>query len=256
MKKTVRKYLFFRFSFGNRYRLCVVLSLISWFPNSYSQCPLSNDSLLSYCINPKKQALQLFFADDQNHPLGNFKNLRNWLAAKGKKLVFAMNGGMYKTDQSPLGLHIDSGKTVNPLNTTSASGNFYLKPNGVFYITKNKTAAVVSTQKFKSGNQILYATQSGPMLVVDGKIHQAFTPGSTNLNIRNGVGILPNGEVLFVMSKKPINFYDFANFFKAAGCTNALYLDGFVSRSYLPAQHWEQLDENFGVMIGEVVDLK
>ena len=256
MKTTVRKYLFFRFSFGNRYRLCVVLSLISCFPNSYGQCPLSNDSLLSYCVNPKKQTLQLFFADDQNRPLGNFKNLRNWLEAKGKKLVFAMNGGMYKTDQSPLGLFIDSGKTVNPLNTASASGNFYLKPNGVFYISKDRTATVVSTQKFKSGNNILYATQSGPMLIVDGKIHPEFKSGSTNLNIRNGVGVLPNGEVLFVKSKRPINFYDFANFFKKAGCKNALYLDGFVSRTYLPAQHWEQLDGNFGVIIGEVINLK
>jgi uncharacterized protein YigE (DUF2233 family) len=52
------------------------------------------------------------------------------------------------------------------------------------------------------------------------------------------------------MSKSGINFYDFADYFKRQGCKQALYLDGFVSRTYLPAQHWLQTDGNFGVIIG------
>ena len=75
---------------------------------------------------------------------------------------------------------------------------------------------------------IKYATQSGPMLIIDGQIHPAFKQGTANLNIRNGVGILPNNKLLFVMSKKEMNLYDFANYFKNSGCINALYLDGFV----------------------------
>jgi uncharacterized protein YigE (DUF2233 family) len=88
------------------------------------------------------------------------------------------------------------------------------------------------------------------MLVIDGKIHAAFTKGSSNVNIRNGVGILPDNKIIFAMSKKEISFYDFANYFKSMGCKNALYLDGFVSRTYLPEQSWIQTDGNFGVMIG------
>jgi uncharacterized protein YigE (DUF2233 family) len=99
-------------------------------------------------------------------------------------------------------------------------------------------------------DNIKFATQSGPMLVVNGEIHTAFKKGSSNLNIRNGVGILPNNHILFAMSKKEINFYDFAQFFKNAGCKNALYLDGFVSRTYLPEKNWVQTDGQFGVMIG------
>jgi uncharacterized protein YigE (DUF2233 family) len=76
--------------------------------------------------------------------------------------------------------------------------------------------------------------------------------GSTNLNIRNGVGILPNNNIVFAMSKKEINFYDFAAYFQKLGCKNALYLDGFVSRTYLPEKHWLQEDGNFGVMIGVI----
>ena len=89
------------------------------------------------------------------------------------------------------------------------------------------------------------------MLLIDGNIHSKFRKGSSNLNIRNGVGILPNGNILFAMSKEEINFYDLATFFKQKGCKNALYLDGFVSKVYLPSQNWQQTDGIFGVIIAE-----
>jgi uncharacterized protein YigE (DUF2233 family) len=88
------------------------------------------------------------------------------------------------------------------------------------------------------------------MLVINGKIHPEFKLGSSYVNIRNGVGILPNGNVLFAISKEEINLYDFAQYFKQAGCNNALYLDGFVSRMYCPEKKQYSLDGNFGVMIG------
>ena len=88
------------------------------------------------------------------------------------------------------------------------------------------------------------------MLVHDGQINVKLTKGSKNLNIRNGVGKLPNGNLLFAISKERINFYDFATYFKDNGCENALYLDGFVSRAYCPAQDWVQMGGKFGVIIG------
>jgi uncharacterized protein YigE (DUF2233 family) len=138
------------------------------------------------------------------------------------------------------------------LNKRSGTGNFYLKPNGVFYIDSENDPVICATEKFIDNGKIKFATQSGPMLVIDGAIHPVFEQGSKNVNIRNGVGILPNNKLLFAMSKKEINFYDFANYFKNAGCKNALYLDGFVCRSFLPEKNWVQLDGNFGVIIGVV----
>ncbi len=88
------------------------------------------------------------------------------------------------------------------------------------------------------------------MLLIDGELHSKFRKGSKNLHIRNGVGILPDGKIICAMSKEKINFYDFATFFKQQGCQNALYLDGFVSRMYLPEKEWEQMDGDFGVIIG------
>jgi len=126
-----------------------------------------------------------------------------------------------------------------------------MQPNGVFYITNSNKGYVVPSVNFSKEN-VKFATQSGPMLVINNKIHSNFRKGSKNLNIRNGVGILQNGKLLFAMSKQKINLFDFASYFKKQGCKNALYLDGFVSRTFLPSQQWEQLDGNFGVIIGEI----
>ena len=207
---------------------------------------------LKHRIDLKKNDLRLFWKDSSNQPLKNFDNLKTWLNKQNRQLVFAMNGGMYQTDNSPLGLYVENSKLITPLNKRSGEGNFYLKPNGVFYITKDKKAFIETTAEFKLKPNIEYATQSGPMLLVNGNIHSAFKQNSVNTNIRNGVGILPDGQALFVMSKQPVNFYDFANYFKKAGCQQALYLNGFVSRTYLPSQNWIQTDGDFGVMIAEI----
>ena len=210
-----------------------------------------NDQFVDYRVDLKKQNLKLYWKDDNNQPFKSLQGLKAWLDKKGQKLVFAMNGGMYKTDNAPLGLFIEETKIIRPLNTRSGYGNFYLKPNGVFYITTDNTANICITEKFKASSKIKYATQSGPMLISNGQIHSSFKKGSVNLNIRNGVGVLPDGKLMFAMSKTAINFYDFAEYFKKAGCKNALYLDGFVSRTYLPAQNWIQTGGDFGVIIGE-----
>lgn len=218
---------------------------------SFTSSKISSDAkFLSYTVDPKTASLKMYWKNDSSKPLKSILNLKNFLSKKKQKLVFAMNGGMYMEDNSPLGLYIENGKTLKAINTRTASGNFYMKPNGVFYLTENKKAVVCKTEDFKADSKIKYATQSGPMLLIDEKIHNAFTNGSANLNIRNGVGILPNGNVVFVMSKVPVNFYDFAQYFKDLDCKNALYLDGSVSRTYFPEKNWEQTDGNFGVIIG------
>lgn len=214
---------------------------------------LSNDRFLAYEVNLTTQNLQMIWKGSDGKAVGNFKTLKQQLADDGKSLVFAMNGGMFRVDQSPQGLYIENGKELHQINKVhEAYGNFYMQPNGIFYITNQKEAVVVTTKNFEPNKGIKFATQSGPMLLIDGNFHPAFNKGSSNLNIRNGVGVLPNGNLLFVMSKVEVNFYDFALFFKELGCQNALYLDGAVSRTYLPSQQWQQLEGGFGVMIFEV----
>lgn len=214
---------------------------------------IEDTRFISYEVDTKKQAIKLYWKDEKKEIFRSIQNLKLWLDKNKGKLVFAMNGGMYKTDNSPLGLYIEDKVTLSPLNKLAGDGNFYLKPNGVFYIISDNSPVICNTINFKNNGKIKYATQSGPMLVIDGKIHPSFKEGSSNLNIRNGVGILPDNKVVFVMSKTGINFYDFANYFKRIGCKNALYLDGFVSRTYLPEKNWIQTDGNFGVIIGVTI---
>lgn len=202
---------------------------------------------ISYIADPA--TIEFHWKDDSGNILESIARLKQVVETGDKKLLFACNGGMYKKDSSPQGLYIENSKTLSPLDTASGPGNFYLKPNGVFYLTQTNRAVVCTTNDFYDTGDVKFATQSGPLLLINGAIHPAFKQGSSNRNIRNGVGILPDGKVVFAISTKPVNFYDFAIFFKDLHCNNALYLDGFVSRAYLPEKNWIQLDGNFGVMI-------
>jgi uncharacterized protein YigE (DUF2233 family) len=216
----------------------------------FSAAPQEDSRFLSYIVDPARSDIRFYWKDGEGQLLRSIQNLKLFVEKNGKQLVFAMNGGMYKADNSPQGLFVQDNTYLTPLDTLSGAGNFYLKPNGVFYLTGDGKASICRTEDFFNNRQVTFATQSGPMLLIDGQIHPAFKQGSTNLNIRNGAGILPDGKIVFAISRQQVNFYDFARFFKSLNCKNALYLDGFVSRTYLPEKDWKQLDGNFGVIIG------
>jgi uncharacterized protein YigE (DUF2233 family) len=208
-----------------------------------------DDQILAYSVDIKTQDLQLYWKNDNGETLKSIRNLKNYVESKNLTLNFAMNGGMFTEQFAPVGLFIQNGKTIKNINNSNGKGNFNWKPNGVFYITEDNVPVVCQTGEFVNKGSIKNATQSGPMLLIDGKIHDGFEK-STSLYIRNGVGILPDNKVVFAMSKNEITFYDFAKYFQNLGCKNALYLDGAVSRMYLPEKKWGQTDGNFGVMIG------
>ena len=231
-----------------------ILILIGYFAYSPASLDTQAAPITPYIIDLQQQTLHFYWKDTNDQPLKSFEQLQDYVAKEHKELVFAMNGGMFTKDFSPQGLYIENGQEMTPLDTLQAGyGNFYLHPNGVFYIQTNQQAGVCTTPEFSAVGQVRWATQSGPMLLIDGEMHPAFREGSTNLHIRNGVGILPDGTLLFAISQEKINFFDFATYFKNWGCKDALYLDGFVSRMYLPAQNWKE-DGQFGVMIAETVD--
>lgn len=205
-------------------------------------------NFVTYTANPAKDSIGFYLKDASGKRYGSLQKLKDAIESKGNSLMFAMNGGMYKPGGEPLGLYVEDGKEINAINTDRGAGNFYLKPNGILYITNFGTAGIVNTDHFRNNN-IRYATQSGPLLLINGKPHPAFKEGSANLQIRNGAGILPDGRIIFALSKSEINFYDFAVYFKEKGCKDALYLDGYVSRAYLPEKEWLQTDGDFGVII-------
>lgn len=211
------------------------------------------ENILFHEVNLKHQDLRFYSKTKAGNYFVNHEGLKGWLNNNKQELVFAMNGGMYQKDLSPVGLYIEHGEKISPIDKKEKGyGNFYMQPNGVFFITNDNVPNVVTTSSFSDEENIKYATQSGPMLVIDGDIHTRFHEKSTSLHIRNGVGILPNGNILFAMSKEKVNFYHLANFFKERECLNALYLDGFVSRTYLPSKEYYETGGKYGIIIAEV----
>jgi uncharacterized protein YigE (DUF2233 family) len=230
--------------------ICLLILLAMCKQPQTTASQTAESPFITYELNLQKKEMHFYWKDANDQPFKTIQKVKEAVEANGKTLEFAMNGGMFLKDYSPQGLFVQQGKTWVKLDTSAGENNFYMKPNGVFYTTQAKKAFVCKTEDFPNKDSILYATQSGPMLLIEGEIHPKFTKGSKNVHIRNGVGILPNGNILFAMSKSKVNFYDFANYFKQAGCRNALYLDGFVSRTYLPEQNWIQTEGEVGIIIG------
>lgn len=178
-------------------------------------------------------ALELRWRDSEDRPYRSFGALADALKTDGRPLRFAVNAGMYDTDFRPIGLYIEDGRQRVKLNTAEpAAGkkpipNFYKKPNGVFFITGD-TASIVRTEDYlAAAPEPRLATQSGPLLVISGKLHPALIPNSTDRTRRSGVGVCGNGEVIFAISDSGVNFFDFARLFRdQLGCDNALFLDG------------------------------
>lgn len=184
-------------------------------------------------FNPVSSRIETFNLNRDGAPFGFFDALAEELAVDNKKLAFAMNAGMFDRELRPIGLYIEDAVQSKKLNRRGGPGNFHLKPNGVFYIDDGK-AAVVETELYaKLGLKPDFATQSGPMLVIDGKIHPKFSEGGVSEKIRNGVGVKDDGTVVFALTETPVNFHRFARLFRDQyGCRNALFFDGSVSGLY------------------------
>lgn len=201
------------------------------------------------CTFSARDDIAVFLRDANGETLGSFARVDSMLATTKRKLAFAMNAGMYHEDRSPVGLYIEGGKQLKKLSTARGGGNFGMSPNGVFYVDR-KGAGVSETTAFsRRKQQARYATQSGPMLVINGKLHPRFKPGSEHKNRRNGVGVAGD-RVHFVISDTPVTFHAFARVFRDVLKTpNALYLDGSISRLYAP-----DIGRNdFGFQMGPIV---
>ncbi len=237
----------------------VVSAALFMCSQAYAACETATVATAHYTVcrfDPAVSRIEVFNLDTKGFPLGSFQSLARELDNQGQMLSFAMNAGMYGVDLKPIGLYVEDGVTARKLNRRSGAGNFHLKPNGVFYMDGGR-AAVVETDTFaRSGVKPQFATQSGPMLVIDGKLHSKFSATGVSEKIRNGVGVRDDGTVVFVISDTPVNFHAFATVFRDTyGCKNALFLDGSVSSVYAPELSRDDGLVPLGPMVG-VVEMK
>ena len=183
-------------------------------------------------------------------PYRSFASLQDALGRRANKVAFAMNAGMFDESGNAIGLLIEDGKQLHAINRRKGGGNFHLMPNGVFLIRRDGSAAVVKTDAFAPSKDIVFASQSGPMLVIDGKLHPAFDRDGTSKHFRNGVGIGPDGTPIFAISADPVSFGKFARFYRdQVKARNALFFDGAVSSLWDPAAHRMDSHAPLGPMV-------
>lgn len=64
------------------------------------------------------------------------------------RVQMAMNGGIYDKAYAPLGLYIEDGKRLTPVNRSAGGGNFFIRPGGVFLV-ENGRAKIVPLPAYK-----------------------------------------------------------------------------------------------------------
>lgn len=200
-------------------------------------------------VAPREERLSLFLNDQEGRPFGTFQGVE----AEHGPLAFAMNAGMYHPDRRPVGLFRQDGQDLAPLVTQAGPGNFGLLPNGLLCLS-DEGAFVIETLAYADGARTCdAATQSGPMLVIDGVLHTRFLPDSDSRYVRNGVGAAEDGgRAVFAISGGPVTFHQFARFFRdGLGLPDALYFDGNISRLYAPVIG----RDDWGFPMGPIVGL-
>jgi uncharacterized protein YigE (DUF2233 family) len=198
-----------------------------------------------------KDEIRLAWRGSDGRPLRSLAALEQSLGKEASQVRFAMNAGMYDGEGAPIGLFVEAGEERKGLNTHKGDGNFHLLPNGAFAVdAKGQVSVTTSTALRAKVPSPRWATQSGPMLVIDGKLHPKFDENGPSQLIRNGVGVRDSRTAWFVISEDGVSFGRFARFFRdALGCRNALYLDGSVSSLWDPGAGRQDAFSELGPMI-------
>ena len=208
------------------------------------------DTPLTHCLaSPARHSISTDLGPSGGEP---YRSLSTFAQSReARRVAFAMNGGMFDDEGKPIGYFVENAERLQTLNTNDGEGNFHMKPNGVFFGTDGKWE-IRTTQDFLANvsDRPQFGTQSGPMLVINGKLHPDISFNGESRLIRNGVGVDARGRAHFVISNGPISFGKLARFFRdELEVANALYLDGNVSALWNPAT--ERLDT--GAPIGPIL---
>lgn len=202
-------------------------------------------------VDVRRYGLRTFWRGPDGAPIGSLDRLPQAANPAEGRLAFAMNGGMYHHDLAPVGLYVENGQELKHASTANGPGNFHMKPNGVFWVGAGRVGVSETGRYLRERPRAEFATQSGPMLVINGRIHPKISDQGVSRKIRNGVGVRDAHTAVFAISNGPVTFGEFAYLFRDRLRTpNALFLDGSISSLYAPALHRNDGFLPLGPMIG------
>lgn len=203
-------------------------------------------SQLTHCVaDPARHRIGTALAPEDGAPFRSLKAFSE--TVEQSHIAFAMNAGMYDGEGKPIGYYVEDGDRLKELSRADGPGNFHLKPNGVFYGTEGQWRVRSSDSFYANvGDRPAFGTQSGPMLVIDGKLHPEISDDGPSKATRNGVGVDRNGKAHFVIANSSVSFGRLARYFRDEVKTpNALFLDGNVSALWDPAT--ERMDSSSAI---------
>jgi uncharacterized protein YigE (DUF2233 family) len=231
--------------------LAVLISACAEASPPCEQRSFEKDEFTVCRFDAKAHDFRLVLQDTGGQPHRSLSALSSDLGEARERVRFAMNAGMYDAAGAPVGAYVSEGREIRSLNAGSGAGNFYMKPNGVFWVGAGDDVHVSTTDDYAAAAPApRWATQSGPMLVIDGALHPAIQPDGASRNIRNGVGVLDSDTAFFVISEGKVSFGKLARFFRdELKCPDALYLDGFVSSLWHPAANRMDTGYDLGPML-------
>ena len=175
------------------------------------------------------------------------------LTARGLVPLALTNAGIFESPQDPTGLQVEQGQETSPLNLADGSGNFYLKPGGIFVVSAADEAQVLPSASWHLQSTPVLATQSGPLLLSQGSIHPMFRADSSNLRVRSGVCASAPGTVHLFLSVREVRLFDMATFARdTLGCRDALYLDGVISRLWAEGDGTPDKQQSFAGVLAVV----
>lgn len=240
-------------------RLAVLALVLLAGPSWAAECRnlQSEGNRYTLCeVDATREALRLFLYDEVGKPYGQFNRVDAALGQSGKALGFAMNAGMYHDDRAPVGHYVEDGVELMRVIPNAGPGNFGLLPNGVLCLSPGRARVIETLRYIEDRPDCDHATQSGPMLVIDGALHPRFLVDSTSRYIRNGVGTSADGtRAVFVISNNAVTFHAFGSLFRdVLRLPNALYFDGNISRLYAPDLERDDFGFALGPIVGTVVD--
>lgn len=170
----------------------------------------------AFQIDPRKIPLELVLARDFQQ-----RSMTAAQFAESTNAVFAVNGGFFDHNASPLGLRVQKQKIVNPIKNISWWGVFGLR---------HGTPFIQSAAEYRQQVPADLAIQAGPRLVVYNHIVKSLKPGVAE---RTGVCINSAEQVIIAVTEStPLSLTDFAKALKRSeakdglGCVMALNLDG------------------------------